>query len=211
MPKERRADIAVLLRDGYFSIHPDLTLKPNTPFTRAKLLRLIRQIYEKKKWMPEMLSGDCQTDRRRKTDATKAAKREKQLTFRPDVFLFREFGGTMYPVSEAALVGGEKVSYQTRRSRRRQISRDQADRNADNGRTNVAVGRFGTNRYRPARFSRGFRDTFAASARFTTSISKRSAIRAVRSSLRSSARTASKPLKAARSARLFACPNSFLL
>src|SRR5436189_4012321 len=32
IPKDRRADIAVLLRDGYFSIHPDMTLKPNKAF-----------------------------------------------------------------------------------------------------------------------------------------------------------------------------------
>ena len=48
-----------LLRDGYFTIHPDLTLKPNKSFTRAKLLRLIRQIYEKKGWMPQMLTGEA--------------------------------------------------------------------------------------------------------------------------------------------------------
>jgi stage II sporulation protein D len=35
------------------------------------------------------------------------------LIVRPDVFLFRQFGETMYPVREAALVGGEEVNYQT--------------------------------------------------------------------------------------------------
>ena len=36
VPKERRAELAALLRDGYFSINPDMTLKPNRPFTRAR-------------------------------------------------------------------------------------------------------------------------------------------------------------------------------
>ncbi|MEO7658404.1 MAG: SpoIID/LytB domain-containing protein, partial [Pyrinomonadaceae bacterium] len=111
VPKDRRADIAVLLRDGYFTILPDQTLKPNRPFTRAGVLRLIRQIYEKKKWMPANLTGTAKPT----TDGKlilKSGRTEKQLIVRPDVFLFRAFGTIMYPVREAALVGGETVEYQ---------------------------------------------------------------------------------------------------
>ena len=108
--KERRADVAILLRDGFFSIHPDLTLKPNRPFTRAKMLRLIRQIYEKKKWMPILESGTTKASVDGKL-ILKSGKTERPLIVRPDVFLFREFGETMYPVREAALVGGEQVNY----------------------------------------------------------------------------------------------------
>lgn len=111
IPKDRRAEVALLLRDGYFSIHPDLTFRPSRPFSRAKMLRLVRQIYEKKKWMPEMMTGEAKPT----TDGKliiKSGKGEKPITVRPDVFLFRKFGGTMYPVREAALVGGEKVNYQ---------------------------------------------------------------------------------------------------
>lgn len=111
IPKERRADLAVLLRDGYFTLHPDLTLKPNRPFTRARMLRLIRQIYEKKKWMPEVLTGEAQPTADGKL-ILKSGKTQRQLSVRPDVFLFRQFGETMYPVREAALVGGEDVRYQ---------------------------------------------------------------------------------------------------
>ncbi|HEV7701361.1 MAG TPA: SpoIID/LytB domain-containing protein [Pyrinomonadaceae bacterium] len=111
IPKERRADIAALLRDGYFTIHPDLTLKPNKAFSRAEMMRLIRQIYEKRKWMPEMLSGEAKTSVDGKL-VLKSGKSEKQLVVRPDVFLFRQFGAAMYPVKEAALVGGEQVHYQ---------------------------------------------------------------------------------------------------
>ncbi len=112
IPKDRRADIAMLMRDGYFTLHADLTLKPSKHFSRAKMLRLIRQIYEKKKWMPSLQSG-----------TTKAAvdgrlvlrngKSERQVTIRPDVFLFRQFGDQMYQIKEAALVGGENVKFLT--------------------------------------------------------------------------------------------------
>ncbi len=111
IPKERRADIAILLRDGYFSIHPDLTLKATKPFTRAQMLRLIQQIYNKKKWMPEMMSGEAKASVDGKL-VLKSGKGERQVVVRPDVFLFRQFGMTMYPVKEAALIGGEQINYQ---------------------------------------------------------------------------------------------------
>lgn len=112
IPKERRADIAALLRDGYFAIHPDMTLKPGKAFSRAQFLRLIRQIYDKKKWMPAMLSGTAAPTVNSKLMINRG-KSSTPLIVRPDVFLFRQFGETMYPVREAALVGGEEVNYQT--------------------------------------------------------------------------------------------------
>ena len=111
IPKLRRAEIAILIRDGYFAIHPDLTLKPNMPFTRAKMLRLIQQIYQQKKWMPEILSGTAKPAADGKL-VLRSGKSDRPLIVRPDVFLFREFGATMYAVREAALVGGEAVNYQ---------------------------------------------------------------------------------------------------
>ena len=112
VPKERRADLAMLLRDGYFTLHPDLTMQPNRPFTRAKFLRLIRQIYEKKKWMPMMQTATTKASVDGKL-VLRSGRSERPLTVRPDVFLFRMFGSEMYPVKEAALIGGENVRYQT--------------------------------------------------------------------------------------------------
>ncbi|MEO7540220.1 MAG: SpoIID/LytB domain-containing protein, partial [Pyrinomonadaceae bacterium] len=111
IPKERRADFALLLRDGYFNLHPDLTLKPARPLTRAHMLRLIRQIYEKKKWMPGLQGAVAKPTAEGKL-ILKTGKTERQLAVRPDVFLFREFGSTMYPVRESVLMGGENVSFQ---------------------------------------------------------------------------------------------------
>ncbi len=111
IPKERRPEIAMLLRDGYFALHPDLTIKPNRPFSRAKMLRLIRQIYLKKNWMPTLQSGTTKASVDGKL-VLKSGKNERQLSIRPDVFLFRQFGGELYSVKEAALVGGETVKYQ---------------------------------------------------------------------------------------------------
>ena len=112
IPKERRADIAMLMRDGYFKLHPDLTLKPSKPFTRAEMLRLVRQIYEKRKWMPTLQNGTAKPSADGKL-VLRIGKSDRPITIRPDVFLFRQFGDAFYPVREAALVGGENVRYQT--------------------------------------------------------------------------------------------------
>jgi stage II sporulation protein D len=112
IPKERRAELAMLMRDGYFAIHSDLTLKPNKAFTRAQMLRLIRQILEKRKWMPSLQTGTAKPTVDGKL-ILRSGKSEKQIMVRPDVFLFRQFGASLYPVKEAILVGGETVNYQT--------------------------------------------------------------------------------------------------
>ncbi len=112
IPPTRRADIALLMRDGYFSVYPDLTLKPQKAFSRAKMLRLVEQIYRKKKWMPALQSGTTQSSENGSL-VIKSGKTNRQLTVRPDVFLLRQFGDKFYPVKETALIGGETVNFQT--------------------------------------------------------------------------------------------------
>jgi stage II sporulation protein D len=112
VPKEARANTAALLRDGWMSLYPDLTLKPKQPFSRAKMLRLVLQIFGKKKWMPVLQSGTTKASVDGKL-ILKSGRTEKQLALKPDVYLFRQFGDDMYQVREAALIGGETVSYHT--------------------------------------------------------------------------------------------------
>jgi stage II sporulation protein D len=112
IPKDARASLAVLLRDGWFAIYPDLTIKPNKAFSRAKILRLIAQIYDKKKWTPSLQSGVTEASENGNLNI-RQGKSKKMLVLRPDVFLFRQFGDDFYQVKETALVGGEAVSFQT--------------------------------------------------------------------------------------------------
>ena len=111
VPKDRRADVAILLRDGFLTLNADMTLKPNKPFSRARMLRLIEQIYTKKKWLPILQNGIALPTEDGKL-VIKSGKANRILTVRSDVFLFREFGGAMFPVKETALVGGETVKFQ---------------------------------------------------------------------------------------------------
>jgi stage II sporulation protein D len=112
IPKDARANVAILLRDGYFTIYPDATLKPQKHFSRAKMLRLIQTIYEKKKWFPALQSGVTEASENGVLNI-KQGKSKRAYALRPDVFLFRQFGDSFYQMKETALVGGETVSFQT--------------------------------------------------------------------------------------------------
>jgi stage II sporulation protein D len=111
VPKDARANVAILLRDGYFTIYPDLTLKPQKAFSRAKMLRLIQQIYEKKKWTPSLQSGVTEASENGLLNI-KQGKSKRTFPLRRDIFIFRQFGEDFYQVKETALVGGETVNFQ---------------------------------------------------------------------------------------------------
>ncbi len=112
IPVAHRAELAMLMRDGLFALRPNLTLQPNRAFSRAEIIRLIRQILENKKWMPPLLTGTARPSVDGKL-VLRVGRTDRPLMVRPDVFLFRQFGSSMYSMSEAAIVGGEEVRYQT--------------------------------------------------------------------------------------------------
>jgi stage II sporulation protein D len=112
VPKEMRPILAYLMRDGWFSIYSDLTLKPQKHFSRAKILRLLDHIYDKKKWNLSFESGEAKPTEDGKL-VVRVGRSEKEIIVNPNVYLFRKFGDSFYQVKEAALVGGEKVNYKT--------------------------------------------------------------------------------------------------
>jgi stage II sporulation protein D len=76
------------------------------------MLALVRQIFERKKWLPQPQTGVANPTADGKL-VLKSGKNSRTLTVRPDVFLFRQFGDRMYPVRETTLIGGEEVGFQT--------------------------------------------------------------------------------------------------
>ncbi len=110
--KDKRANVAMLFRDGWLSLYPDFHFRSHHPMSRSHLIRLIYSIYAKKKWLPALQSGVTKNSVDGKL-VLKSGKGEKQLVVRPDVFLFRQFGDTFYQVKETALIGGESINYQT--------------------------------------------------------------------------------------------------
>lgn len=112
VPPSMRATLAGLMRDGYFAIYPDLTIKPQKHFSRAKVLRLIENIYSKKNWSNSFESGEAKPTEDGKL-IIRAGRGEKEIFINPNVYLFRKFGDSFFQVKEAALVGGERVTYKT--------------------------------------------------------------------------------------------------
>ncbi len=110
VPKQDRAMLAELMRDGWFSIYSDLTIKPNKNYSRGKILRLIDGIYAKKNWNLAFENGTTKPTEDGKL-ILQSGRSENEMKVNPNLFLFRKFGDEYYQVKEAAIVGGEKVRY----------------------------------------------------------------------------------------------------
>lgn len=110
--KDKRANIAMLFRDGWLSLYPDSNFHPHRPLPRGRMIRMIASIYGKKKWMAAMQSGEARPSADGKL-VLKSGRNERPLLVSPNVFLFRQFGDAFYQMKEIALLGGEQVTYQT--------------------------------------------------------------------------------------------------
>ena len=57
IPKDRRAEIALLMRRRIFHATSRSDVEAKQSIYESKMLRLIQQIYEKKKWWPTLQAG----------------------------------------------------------------------------------------------------------------------------------------------------------
>jgi len=106
----KRADIAMLFREGLLSLYPDGNFHPHRPMSRDRILRLIRNIYAKKGWGPQLMDGVARPSVDGKL-VIRAGNRDSQFDVSPNVFLFRQFGDVFIQVREFPMMGGERVSY----------------------------------------------------------------------------------------------------
>jgi stage II sporulation protein D len=110
IPQANRADVALLLRDGYLSVSPDATLHPREPLSRGRALHSIARILEAR----SLLQLQKATSRPTADDSlVLRSTKGKDLPVKvsADAFLFRQIGENLYPVSTIALVGGEPVVF----------------------------------------------------------------------------------------------------
>ena len=92
------------------------------------MLRLIEQIYTKKKWMPTLQTGAAQSSADGKL-IIKTGKTSKNFNvFVPTFFCSANSATQFYQVKETALVGGETVNYQTNALGEVDLSRNRTDR-----------------------------------------------------------------------------------
>ena len=110
VPPQNRADLAMLLRDGYLSAYPDATLRPRTPLSRARALHAIARILEARDLL-RLQKANARPASDGQLILRSAKGKDQPIRINPDAFLFRQLGERPYAVSSVTLVGGEPVTY----------------------------------------------------------------------------------------------------
>ena len=110
VPPANRADVAMLIRDGYLSILPDATLRPREPLSRARALHSIARILEARNLL-QLQKGTARPTAGDSLILRSTKGKDQPVKVDASVFLFRQIGETVYPVRSVTLVGGEPVVF----------------------------------------------------------------------------------------------------
>ncbi len=110
IPESNRADVAMLVRDGYLSVLPDATLRPRDPMSRAHVLRTISRLLQGRSLM-QLQKGIAKAASNGTFILRSNKGKDLPIQVRADAYLFRQLGGEVYQVSSVALVGGEAVTF----------------------------------------------------------------------------------------------------
>ena len=110
VPAANRADLAMLVRDGYLSAYPDATLRPRMPLSRARVIHAIARILEARDLL-RLQKANARPASDGQLILRSAKGKDQPIKINPDAFLFRQLGERPYAVSSVTLVGGEPVTY----------------------------------------------------------------------------------------------------
>jgi stage II sporulation protein D len=110
IPASNRADVALLVRDGYLSVLPDATLRPREPLTRARALHSIARVLEARGLL-QLQKGTTRPTSDDNLVLRNSRGKDQPIKVTADSFLFRQIGENIYPVRSVALVGGEPVMF----------------------------------------------------------------------------------------------------
>ena len=110
VPAENRADLAMLVRDGYLSAYPDATLRPRAPLSRARVLHAMARILEARNLL-QLQKANARPASDGQLILRSSKGKDQPIRVNSDAFLFRHLGERPYPVASVALVGGEPVTY----------------------------------------------------------------------------------------------------
>lgn len=110
VPSLNRADLSMLIRDGYFSVYPDATVRPRQPLSRARALHAIARILEGRNLL-QLQKGNARTSTGGQLIFRSTRGKDQSLKVSTDAYLFRQLGDEQYAVRFVALVGGEPVTF----------------------------------------------------------------------------------------------------
>jgi len=110
VPAANRADVALLVRDGYLSVFPDVSLRPRETMTRGRALRAIARLLENRGLL-QMQKGTARPASESTLILRSAKGKDQPLRVSGDAYLFRQIGEVVYPTRSVILVGGEPVTF----------------------------------------------------------------------------------------------------
>jgi stage II sporulation protein D len=110
VPQPNRADVAMLIRDGYLAILPDGSLNPREPLSRGRALHTILRLLESRSLLQlQRATARPTADDNLILRSTKG--KDQLIKVGEEAFLFRQIGELTFPVRSVALVGGEPVVF----------------------------------------------------------------------------------------------------
>ncbi|HEX8491524.1 MAG TPA: SpoIID/LytB domain-containing protein [Pyrinomonadaceae bacterium] len=110
IPQKNRADVALLLRDGYLALYADATLRPREALTRARALHTIARLLESRNLL-QLQKGTTKPTTGGAFVLRSSKGREQPLRVSDDAYLFRSFGDAAYQMRQLAIVGGEPATF----------------------------------------------------------------------------------------------------
>jgi stage II sporulation protein D len=110
VPQSNRADVAMLIRDGYLSVLPDGSLHPREPLSRGRALHSIARLLEARGLL-QLQRGAARPSKDDNLILRSTKGKDQPIKVRDDTYLFRQIGEMTFPVRSVALVGGEPVVF----------------------------------------------------------------------------------------------------
>ncbi len=110
VPQANRADVAYLLREGYLSVLPDVSLRAREPLSRGRALHSISRLLEAR-GLFQLQKGTARPTSEDNLVLRSTKGKDQPVKMSGDAFLFRQIGENLYPVRSVALVGGEPVVF----------------------------------------------------------------------------------------------------
>ncbi|HEV2826088.1 MAG TPA: SpoIID/LytB domain-containing protein [Pyrinomonadaceae bacterium] len=110
VPQGNRADVAMLIRDGYLSVLPDGSLHPREALSRGRALHSIARLLEARGLL-QLQRGAARPTADDNLILRSTKGKDQPIKVRDDTYLFRQIGEMTFPVRAVALVGGEPVVF----------------------------------------------------------------------------------------------------
>ncbi|MEP6921182.1 MAG: SpoIID/LytB domain-containing protein [bacterium] len=110
VPAINRADVALLVRDGYLSVFADATVRPRDPMSRGRVLHAISRLLEGRQLL-QLQRGTARPTTGGSLVLRSTKGKDQPIRVSADAYLFRQLGEGIYSVSSVALVGGEPVLF----------------------------------------------------------------------------------------------------